>query len=295
MIHCETTALGVLLRHEGVELSEPMTFGLGEGLGFVYWDARNLDVPFLGGRTKPLEITRTLTARLGLDLHVQQTRSPRAAWRTVVAGLGSGRPVGLQLDSYHLEYFPIKVHFPGHVAAIHGYDDTHAYLIDTAGEVTTSLDSLAAARPARNLSFTIAGTARPDLGAAIRGAVRRNAQTFLTPPIANVGYRGIATAARRIPRAGGDLSTVAMLMEHGGTGGALFRNLYRDFLAESVTIVDDHRLRRGHELFAAIAPRWTAVAARLADGAVAEAADLLAALAEQEREAMETLAGVDAG
>jgi len=34
--HCETTALGVLLRHEGLDLSEPMLFGLGSGLSFVY-------------------------------------------------------------------------------------------------------------------------------------------------------------------------------------------------------------------------------------------------------------------
>jgi hypothetical protein len=41
--HCETTTLGALLRHEGLELSEPMLFGLGEGLGFIYWDASNMD------------------------------------------------------------------------------------------------------------------------------------------------------------------------------------------------------------------------------------------------------------
>lgn len=39
MRHCETTALGVLLRHQGIDLSEPMLFGLGSGLSFVYWTA----------------------------------------------------------------------------------------------------------------------------------------------------------------------------------------------------------------------------------------------------------------
>lgn len=33
--HCETTALGVLLRHQGLDLSEPMLFGLGSGLSFL--------------------------------------------------------------------------------------------------------------------------------------------------------------------------------------------------------------------------------------------------------------------
>ena len=31
-LHCETTATGTLLRQLGIELSEPMLFGLGEGL-----------------------------------------------------------------------------------------------------------------------------------------------------------------------------------------------------------------------------------------------------------------------
>ena len=38
--HCETTALGVLLRHAGLDLSEPMLFGLGSGLSFIYWDSK---------------------------------------------------------------------------------------------------------------------------------------------------------------------------------------------------------------------------------------------------------------
>lgn len=47
--HCETTALGVLLRHQGLDLSEPMLFGLGSGLSFIYWDSKNMAFPFLGG------------------------------------------------------------------------------------------------------------------------------------------------------------------------------------------------------------------------------------------------------
>jgi hypothetical protein len=34
--HCETTATGTLLRQLDIELSEPMLFGLGQGLGFIF-------------------------------------------------------------------------------------------------------------------------------------------------------------------------------------------------------------------------------------------------------------------
>ena len=314
--HCETTTLGTLLCHEGLDLSEPMLFGLGEGLGFVYWDARNMDFPFLGGRTKPTTITRTVAGRLGLTLQIQETASPRKAWQNVTATLADGRPVGLQLDSYHLDYFTTKVHFGGHFVALYGYDDTHAHLIDTAqqgGAVTTTLTSLARARDARgpmtarNLSYTVTRpTGRPDLGDAVRASIRSNADAFLNPPIANLGYRGIAKAARQVTRwldrssdPARDLTLAAALMEHGGTGGALFRAMYRDFLAECTTIVDDADLRLGHQMYAEIAPLWTQVSQHVAAAGetgdpdqLSRASAILSELADRERHAMQILSGI---
>jgi len=34
--HCETTATGSLLNFLDITLSEPMLFGLGEGIGYIY-------------------------------------------------------------------------------------------------------------------------------------------------------------------------------------------------------------------------------------------------------------------
>ncbi len=317
--HCETTTLGALLRHDGLDLPEPVLFGLGEGLGFVYWDAKNMDFPFLGGRVKPAVLTATAAARLGMTLHVQETTSPRKAWQNVVAALSAGRPVGLQLDSFHLDHFTTKVHFGGHFVAMYGYDDSHAYLVDTAqqgGTVKTTLASLERARnergpmAARNLSYTVTGTGgRPDLGSAVRKAIAANAHAFLNPPIANLGHRGIGKAARRVTgwldRAGDpsrDLPLAAMLMERGGTGGSLFRAMYRDFLAEAAAIVDDEDLRLGHRLYAGIAPLWTEVSHHIAaagetgdPGHLTRASAILTELADAERRAMQVLARVRTG
>ncbi|WP_419998836.1 BtrH N-terminal domain-containing protein [Streptomyces boninensis] len=311
MLHCETTALGVLLRHEGLELSEPMLFGLGGGLGFVYWDSKAMDFPFLGGRVKPFELTRNLAVRLGLELDIRETGSAKKAWANVAEPLDAGRPVGLQLDCYHLEYFTSKVHFGGHVVAMRGYDDELAYLTDTAqqgGEVTTSLASLAAARAergpmtARSRSFTVAvPPGAPDPRERIVPAIRACAEAFLNPPIANLGHRGIEKAARLVPkwrrREGHheqDLRQIADLMERGGTGGALFRNLYRDFLAESrelepAGLSDDEHLRKGHHGYREAAGGWTEVAELIAKGSLDRAGGVLADLARLEREAMAEL------
>ncbi|MFI7615148.1 BtrH N-terminal domain-containing protein [Nonomuraea terrae] len=311
--HCETTALGVLLRHEGLDLSEPMVFGLGSGLSFIYWDSKRMTFPFVGGRVKPFELTRNLATRLGVTLQVEETTSARKAWQNVVAAIDAGRPVGLQLDCHQLEYFTTKVHFGGHVVALYGYDDQRAYLVDTAqqgGAVSTSLTSLALARAergpmtARNRSFTITAPEPPSVSRdTILTAVKACADAFLAPPIANLGRRGIETAAERVrtwltrtDRPHEELPQAALLMEKGGTGGALFRNLYRDFLGECAELLDDSGLRAGRDLYAEAATLWTEVAALITRAGettettyLEQASGLLHDLARRETEAMRIL------
>ncbi|WP_251096461.1 BtrH N-terminal domain-containing protein [Streptomyces sp. Caat 7-52] len=311
--HCETTALGVLLRHQGIALSEPMLFGLGSGLSFIYWDGKNLGFPFLGGRVKPFDLTRNLAAALGLELRVQETASPRRAWQNVTARIDAGHPVGLQLDSHHLEYFGSKAHFGGHVVAMYGYDDRDAYLVDTdqqGGAVTTSLTSLARARAARgpmtakHRSFTLTVPPKPcSPQDRIVPAITACADAFLNPPIANLGHRGIEKAGKlvrtwlqRTDNPERDLPQAALLMEKAGTGGALFRNLYRDFLAECAGRIDSSHLRTGHGLYAEAATLWTEVAALITRAGaagdarcLAQAGTVLGDLARMEREAMQAL------
>ncbi|MFI6509432.1 BtrH N-terminal domain-containing protein [Streptosporangium sp. NPDC050855] len=311
--HCETTALGVLLRHEGLDLSEPMLFGLGSGLSFVYWDRKDMPLPFVGGRVKPFDLTRNLAARLGLRLTVEETTSPRKAWENVAAPIDAGRPVGLQLDCYHLDYFRSKVHFGGHVVAMYGYGEHDAYLVDTeqqGGAVRTSLAGLAMARAergpmtARNRSFTVTLPTRPlSWQDRIIPAVKDCADAFLAAPIANLGHRGIEKAAGLVPgwllRAGEprqDLPQAALLMERGGTGGALFRVLYRDFLDECTRLIDDDGLRTGHRLYAEAATLWTDVSALIEKAGesgdaeyLTRAGVILHDLSRIEREAMQVL------
>jgi hypothetical protein len=312
--HCETTTVGVLLRHQGLELSEPMLFGLGSGLSFVYWDGKNMSFPFLGGRVKPFELTRNLATRLGLELVVQETTSPRKAWENVAAVVDAGHPVGLQLDSYHLDYFRSKVHFGGHVVALYGYDDDNAYLVDTeqqGGAVSTSLAGLARARAergpmtAKHRSFTLTVPNNPPSPESrIIPAITACAEAFLEPPIANLGHRGIEKAGKLVrtwlqrtddPRR--DLCQAALLMEKAGTGGALFRNLYRDFLAECCQLLDNtSHLRTGHRLYAEAATLWTEVAALITRAGesgdaqcLEQAGAVLSELSRVEREAMQAL------
>ena len=319
-LHCETTALGVLLAHAGLELSEPVLFGLGSGLSFIYWDSSRQDAPFVGGRVKPFALTENLVSLLDIDLRVQETTSPRKAWQQVREVIDAGIPVGLQLDSHDLEYFGSRVHFAGHVVALYGYDDERAYLVDTAqqgGRVSTSLQSLATARAARgpmsarHRSFFLPGALAPldddRLNRAVVGAIVACAEDFLAPPIANIGCRGIRTASRRfgtlfdrVAEPSRDLPLLGTLMERAGTGGSLFRAMYRDFLVEcrdrlAHTSAADP-LDRAATGFADAARMWTTVSVVLTQAGetqdaalLTDAAAVLVDIADVETAAMQTL------
>jgi len=93
-MHCETTATGTLLRQIGIHLSEPMLFGLGQGLGFIIWNMKTMDFPFLGGRIKTDLLTENLSRNLNLTLAVNQTGSIPKAWHEVKNLLDGGNVVG---------------------------------------------------------------------------------------------------------------------------------------------------------------------------------------------------------
>lgn len=311
--HCETTATGTLLKQLGIDLSEPLLFGLGEGLGFIFWNMKSMTFPFIGGRIKTDLITQHIAKNLNLELTVRETTSVQKAWKDVKEYLDSGKVVGLKLDCFHLQYFSRPFHFAGHYAAIYGYDDKNAYLIDTrqqGGRVKTSLKSLELARAekgpmsSKNLYYTLQKTGNQfDLKNAITTAIRNNAADYLNPPITNIGYKGILKTSTEIVKwfkASRDIQnefkTSAMMMEKAGTGGALFRNLYRDFLKESYDLLKIEKLNTGYEAFIDIAELWTSISQLFDKVSVTEdlsyilqASEILKTIADKEKRTMELL------
>lgn len=311
--HCETTTTGSLLKQIGIDLSEPMLFGLGEGLGFIFWNMKIMDFPFIGGRVKPDVLTQNVARNLNLELKVQETSSVKKAWVNLKNNIDNNIPVGLKLDCYHLDYFTNKIHFAGHYVAMYGYDENFAYLIDTkqqGGKVKTSLKNLELARnekgpmSSKNLSYTIQGSKNGyDLKKAIVVAIRNNAKDYLNPPIKNIGYKGVLKTSEEIKKwfknskeIERDFKTTAMLMEKAGTGGALFRNLYRDFLKESYELLKIKQIDEAHKIFSEAATLWTKVSALFNKTGetqnveyINQASDILVDLSKKEKMAMELL------
>lgn len=311
--HCETTTTGTLLKQIGIELSEPMIFGLGEGLGFIFWKMKTMDFPFIGGRVKTDLLTKNICRNLQLHLDVTETSSLKKAWKNITKHIDNGKVVGIKLDCYHLDYFTNKIHFAGHYAAMYGYDKEFAYLIDTdqqGGKVKTTLKSLELARnekgpmSSRNLTYIIETKGvEINLPNAIKKAISNNVKEYLNPPIKNFGYKGILKTSHEIKKwftnskdVKGDFQTTAMLMERAGTGGSLFRNLYRDFLKESADILGSKGIKECATAFSEIALKWKKVSELLHKAGAKEdiacihkASEILVDISEQEKATMQKL------
>lgn len=311
--HCETTATGSLIKRLGIKLSEPMLFGIGEGLSYIFWNMKIMDFPFIGGRIKQDLLTENICRNLNLKLEVKETSSIKKAWENVAKNIDQDIPVGVKLDCYHLEYFSSKIHFAGHYVALYGYDDEFAYLVDTdqqGGKAKTSLKSLELARnekgpmSSRNLIYSIRQNGIDfELKKVVKNAIKRNAEEYLNPPIKNISYKGILKTSTDIKKwfknskdINKEFQTSARLMERGGTGGAIFRNLYRDFLKESYELLGIDTLNEASRDFSEIAKLWTKVSDLFLKVAETEdikyidqASEILVNLSQREKLAMEKL------
>lgn len=275
--HCETMATGNLLQHAGLPISEPMLFGLGEGLGFGVFSLKSMPAPFIGGRAKFERVTRNAAANLGFEVEYRQTRSRKKAWENVASFIEAGRPVAVKLDCYFLDYFNTDIHFAAHYVAVHGYDDDLIYVVDTdqqGGNLSTSRQRFEEGRlwkgpmASNALTWTVtAPLGGIDWPACIRKAIRANSTDYLNPPIRNFGADGIRKAAALAPgwahtieNAPVELAQMGLLMERAGTGGGLFRRMYRDFLVEANALLKSAAVDEAAELIGESGKNWTQAA-----------------------------------
>ncbi|GAA6188239.1 BtrH N-terminal domain-containing protein [Litorivita sp. NS0012-18] len=312
--HCETTTTCNLLRHAGLEISEPMLFGLGQGIGFAIFAIKSMPAPFIAGRSKMEEVTKHAAANLGFEVAFRQTRSSKKAWENIAAFIDAGTPVGAKLDCYYLDYFASDVHFAAHYVAVYGYDAQQVFVVDTAqqgGALTTSRSGFEQGRfwkgpmASNALTWTVKGpSAKPDWAGAARRAIRANAASYLAPPIRNFGASGIRKAAgmaanwgQTIEDAPAQLAQMGMLMERAGTGGGLFRRIYGAFLDEAAGYLGAAALAPARALIGKSAQGWTRAAALLETvqsdpAALDEVAPLFLQIADWEEQAFALLAEI---
>src|SRR4030067_1100105 len=111
--HCESGTVASLLRHQGLDLSEPMVFGIGGGLFFLHLSFVKMGgIPLTSYRDAPRILIKNMEKRLGVRWHQQRYRSAESAMRSLDGFLAQGQPVGVRTGIYWLSYFARDMPFP---------------------------------------------------------------------------------------------------------------------------------------------------------------------------------------
>lgn len=312
--HCGSGSLRDVLAFRGLDfgagpLSEGMAFGLGGGLGFLYSPVP--DQPqkvYLVGRTWSLEAD--FARHLGFDLTLLETDDPELGWSRMRDRLAAGSPVIALADIQRLEYLRVRMENTQHVIVVVDADEDAGvcWIADNDREELQecSLASLAAARnstgfPAPN-RHRIYDYAWPDALAAPEPAVRAAVQTAVANmagggiPIGGLGgvagLAGVDAFAVHYPdwpAAFGDgldgaLAGLWAFIVKAGTGGAMFRSLHAEFLADAGALLEDEGLARAARVYDGVAAAWVALAEAAAARDHAAGVPLAVEVATMERE-----------
>jgi hypothetical protein len=289
--NCQTSAMVRLMHHLGHDISEPMLVGISAGMGFIYWFMKNMSYPIVGGMNRSdcrqfPGILGKAARRLGGDYESILTKNVKKAHLFLKETLQQNQPGLVCVDMAYLTHLLTGEddHFGEHNFLVYGIDEPEdiAYISDRfEGTLAMSLKQLQKARasmyrpfPAMNqmvrFSFPKKLTSLKEI---IPAAIRENVDALLNPPISNIGVKGIKKWSRELskyprlipePR---NLAHALMMhyiyIETGGSGGAIFRQIYRDFLQEAGTIMQNDGILKAADRFQEIVDLWRNVATGL--------------------------------
>jgi hypothetical protein len=284
-LHCGSTALCNALRARGLDLSEPLAFGLGAGLGFHY-ATRPEFTPSHQIVGRPAGLERTACEVLGAPMVERTAPGAAEALEGVRAALGRGLAPILSTDLSRLPYWRARTPFGGHRVVLAGLDEPGgmAWLADTdrPGVEEVSLEVLDAARASVAPPFGAGGRpwlevdvpARPrPLPEAVPDALRRQAADMLRDADGRSGISALERFARELStwpeRARDDHDRVRcfrfayQVIEIRGTGGSLFRRIYARFLREVEGAVPGLSALGLAEAMEGLAGGWTRLAEAL--------------------------------
>src|SRR3984893_1263249 len=204
--HCENGVTTSLLRHHGVnQITEPLAFGIGSGLFFIYIPFMKINNgPAIAFRTQPGLIFKRTCKALDIPVERKKFRSKEEAEKILMQCLASGQPVGCQVGVYYLTYFPkeYRFHFNAHNLIVYGKEEDNFLISDPIMENVTTLTSYQLERvrfakgalaPRGQIYYPKEGNPITDdvLKKAIKNGIKKNVSSMLHIPVPIVGIKGI--------------------------------------------------------------------------------------------------------
>lgn len=275
--HCESGVTANLLRHEGIDISEPMAFGIGAGIFFGHLPFVKVSgVPGTTFRIWPGYIFKRVTQRLGIEIEMQKFKSDDVAMKALDTALAKNIPVGLLAGVYYLNYLPeaFRFHFNAHNLLVYGKEENDYLISDPILENVARIgyEDLAKARfakgfpePKGKMYYIKSVPEKIDFSKAIRSGIKQTCFFMLSPPVPWFGVNAIYLLSKKIKQYPQKLTprqcqlflgNIIRMQEEIGTGGGGFRFLYAAFLQEVGAYLQMPQLEFMSKRYTAIGDQW---------------------------------------
>ncbi|EDZ63131.1 hypothetical protein SMGD1_1384 [Sulfurimonas gotlandica GD1] len=283
--HCESGVMASLLRHYGLNLSEPMIFGLSSALTFAYLPFVKIGgMPLVAYRTLPKSIIKNIQKNLKIKMKLENFSNKEKGENRLNELLDEGKVVGAQSSVYWLPYFPpeMRFHFNAHNLVIFAKEADNYLISDPVFEHSVECDraSLSKARFAKGLMAPKGLLYYPtdvptdiDIKPAIIKSIKKTAKSMLNTPVPISGLKAMKSLAKSILKLESKdtryaklyLGHIVRMQEEIGTGGAGFRYIYASFLQESSLLFEnDETLIEASKMMLEVGDKWREFALMIA-------------------------------
>lgn len=262
--HCESGTVAALLNHAGLEITEPMVFGISSGIFFGYFSKMpSLTFPTFIVRNKPGQMRKNIARRLGVKFATQHFSSPEEGKKELDRLLDQNIPVGVQVDFFYMNYLPswYRVHINMHYITVVGKNEDKYIVSDCYFPQLAELDidAMQQGRFARGnmapkgfLFYPVSVPKEIDYPKVIRKGIKNAIFFMLKTPVPFIGIKGIQRFSKKVvdwpnlarneEHLSHEIMKINVLLEDQGTGGAGFRYMYATFLRQSSEILNNPEL-----------------------------------------------------
>ena len=258
--HCESGTITNLVVHNGLEISEPLVFGISSGIFFGYMKTPMREFPTTFTRIRPGKILENFSKISGIKFVKKRYSDPEKAEQALDAMLEQNIPVGVQVDFFFMDFFPAwhRVHINVHYIVVIGKEEDHYIVSDAYHPTIAKLhrDSLRKGRFAKGsmapkgfMFYPVDVPKEIPLEKEIRQGIKKTVFNMLKIPMPFLGVKGIRRFGDKIsdwPKYARDeeqlahnIFMITTMLEDQGTGGAGFRYIYASFLDEAATILGE--------------------------------------------------------
>lgn len=275
--HCETGTVTALLNHGGLDITEPMVFGISSGIFFGYFESSNFPFPTFIVRNKPGSIRENISKRLGVKFETYKFRDKAKGVQKLDELLLKDIPTAAQVDFYYMDYMPEyqRVHINVHFINVIGMNESSYLISDSYYPKKSELkkQTLNKARFAGGFmeprGFIYYPSYIPkeiDYEKAIIKGIKKASANMLKLPVPFIGIKGMRKFAKKVtewPKIARDIDHLShevmrinILLEDQGTGGAGFRYLYATFLQQAAGILHHDGLKDLSKQMMEIGDNW---------------------------------------